>query len=49
MNELNNKEITIFILQAIEKLSLAILTGDYDNREIDELQQMAGIHLFDLK
>jgi hypothetical protein len=45
----NSTEINRFMLQAIEKLSLAILTGDYDNREIDEIHQMAGIHLFDLK
>jgi hypothetical protein len=49
MNGENDKEVTKFILQAIEKLSLAILTGNYDNRELDELHQMAGIHLFDLK
>jgi hypothetical protein len=44
-----NKELTVFILQSIEKLSLAVLTGDFDNREIDDLNQMASIHLFELE
>ncbi|MED1863316.1 hypothetical protein P4V41_07590 [Fictibacillus nanhaiensis] len=49
MNKVINKETAVFILQAIEKLSLAILTGEYDNEEIDGINQEAGIHLYDLK
>lgn len=49
MNEENSNEIIVFLLQAIEKLSLAILTDSYDPEELHEIHQQAGIHLYDFK
>jgi hypothetical protein len=44
-----DKETTIFILQAIEKLSRAILTDDYEPLEIHEINQQSSIILYDLE
>lgn len=44
-----DKETAKFILQAIESLSLAVITGDYDDRELNEIHQQAGSLLFELE
>lgn len=43
MND-NDKEVIGFILKSIETLSLAILTDDYDVREIEEMYQGSMFH-----
>lgn len=43
------KETAAFILQAIESLSLAVITGEYDHRELNEIHQQAGSLLFELE
>ena len=45
MNEEENKEIVSFILHSIEKMSLSILQGDYEVKEIEEIYNEAQRHL----
>jgi len=44
-----DREAIIFLMEAVEKLTLAVLMEDYDGREIHDLHQDAGIYLVDLK
>lgn len=38
----------IFMLKAIETLSIAVQTGKYDESELYEIHMEAGVHLFDV-
>ena len=39
----------LFILNAIERLSWALLTGDYDTREIEKINNEAEAYIYELK
>ena len=45
MNEEENKEIIRFILDSIEKISLAIIQGDHEVQEMEEMHNEAQRHL----
>ncbi|WP_182006332.1 hypothetical protein [Priestia aryabhattai] len=44
-----DKETAKFILETIEALSWAIITGDHDPRQLHEIHQQAGSLLFELE
>lgn len=49
MTEEENKEIVTFLLDAIEKMSLAILKEDFEVEKIQEINYEAKCHLNSLR